>query len=338
VAGAILTAAPATAQPSSEPGDTWRVTVSPFADLWYHGLAVVGFNGFGAHPLYDVAYGRQAARARPDGPLAREAPGLLEVLESDPAFEVLHFVPVYLAELPPDGALAGLRRIADGRETARGVASDGGLAVIAALLPTPAQRRVLGRFLRALEQERSRGLATALAANRTGRMEQLAAMQARWVDTFAPALDPYLTGRGLGGGRILATPALGLEGRFFQGDPGLVRDNVVIVGLGPVDEGPDATLAPVVRELCYPAVRAAFEDVQFRYADRVAASRASDAAATRCGELLLQRALPEALPAYRTRFGLQGPRASAWSSLPDPAEGVAWDAALVRVLNLDGGS
>lgn len=346
LAGAVLTASPAHAAVASGPPEpdattAWRVVASAFADLWYHGLAVVGFHGFGPHPLYDVAYGRKAAQARPQGALTLEAETLRAEFERDPAFELLHFIPVYLAELSPEQALAGLRRMADSRAPGGGLealAGAQGLAVVGSLLPEPEQRTTLLRFVTALEREWARGLEAELLASREARSAQLGALEARWTSRFVPALAPYLEAFGLRGGWIMPSPPLGLEGRFFQGDPRQVQDNVVIVGFPPTVEGHDGTLAPVVRELCYPAVRKAFEAVQHRYDDRIAASRASDAAATRCGELLLENLLPEALSAYRTRFGLQGPQSSAWSPLPDPAEGIEWDAALVRVLNLSGGS
>lgn len=333
--------APAPVQADAMEPSGWRVVSSPFADLWYHGLAVVGYHGFGPHPLYDVAYGRRAVRERPQSPLAVEGPGILSALEQDSAFELLHFIPVYLVDAGPREALDGLRRVA-GARPGSAVELTGPLGsrlqLVARALPQASQRRVLGRLVDALEREWSQGMAGAVAAGADARTGELARLEERWRGTFEPALGGYLGSHGLGGGRIVATPALGLEGRFFQGDLRDPKDNVVVLGFSPDDSNPDAALAPVVRELCFPAVRAAFEFVKDRYVDRVAASRASDAAATRCGELLLEALLPGSLAAYRNRFGLQGPAASAWSSLPDPAEGRAWDEALMRTLNLRGGS
>lgn len=346
LAGESLTASPAgAAAPESRPAvasaENWQVTNSAFADLWYHGLAVVGFHGFGPNPLYDVRYGRQAARSRPDGPLAGAAPELLRELERDPAFELLHFIPVYLAGAGPREALAGLRSVSRSSElssSASDPAMRSGLEVVGALLPEEAQRRTLGRFVDLLEREWAEGLEEEMARRQAADEPKLRALESRWTEVFVPALNGYLGAYGLTGGWIVPTPALGLEGRFFQGDPRSAGDNVVIIGLPSDDEGLDVALAPVVRELCFPAVRAAFQEVQSRYSDRVAASRASDAAATRCGELLLERELPEALPAYRTRFRLQGAPDAAWSSLPDPDERRAWDQALMRTLSLHGGS
>ena len=78
--------------------------------------------------------------------------------------------------------------------------------------------------------------------------------------------------------------------------------------------------------------------VESRYPDRVSASRASEAAATRCGEMLLEAAPPETLSAYRRRFGLTGRSGSAWFTLPDQSATSAWESALRHELNLHGGS
>ena len=59
-------AAPARAAPAPE----WRFTDDAFADLWFHGLAVVGVYGFGPLPLYDASYALDARRAR----AGRESP------------------------------------------------------------------------------------------------------------------------------------------------------------------------------------------------------------------------------------------------------------------------
>jgi hypothetical protein len=314
---------------------------SPFADLWYHGLAVVGFHGFGPHPLYDAAYGREAARRRPEGMLAVQAARFLTEFEKDPAFEVFHFVPVYFANAGALEALQALRQVASARgDTPHGPSESVhlGMDVVANILATTAQRETLGAFVEALEREWATGLRDELGAAEQVRGERFLALEERWQRIYLPALRPYLSEHGLERGWIVPTPALGLEGRFFGGDPDNADDNVVIVGLADGSANVDETLAPVVRELCFPAVRQAFEQVRTRYADRVAASRASDAAATRCGELLLEARLPAALDAYRSRFRLQGSPAAAWSTLPDPTDGQAWDAALRHVLDLGRGS
>src|SRR6266508_390841 len=59
VALAVLLVAPLRAQ-----GRGWTVARSASADLWFHGLAVSGFTGFGALPLYATGYADSVPRAR----------------------------------------------------------------------------------------------------------------------------------------------------------------------------------------------------------------------------------------------------------------------------------
>ena len=53
---ATITATPANAQESAAEPGSWRVLPLPHVDLWYHGLAVTGFDGSGPDPLYDPSY------------------------------------------------------------------------------------------------------------------------------------------------------------------------------------------------------------------------------------------------------------------------------------------
>ena len=102
---------------------------------------------------------------------------------------------------------------------------------------------------------------------------------------------------------------------------------LVAVGLVPAGAGLDAALSSLVREMCYPAVRRAFGPFEGRFQDRIDASRASDLAATRCGELLLEEHAPDKVAVYRARFGLprkgSGP---SFLSTPGNLTGVAaWE-------------
>ena len=329
-------ALPAEALPPQSDAETpsWSVETSAFADLWYHGLAVVGFNGFGPAPLYDMAYGRRARRTRGDAPLIREAEAFRAAFQADPAFEVLHFAPVYLLGATVEQGLEGLRRVATGRSLDPSAGPwTVGAAALARILSTPTQREILGNWVDVLLEEIRLGVADDLAASRSERLQRLSALEERWARFFVPALAEYLNARELDRGAIVVTPALGIEGRL---GPDSASGTVVMVGW--TDADPDELLSSVVRELCFPTVRAAFQAVESRYSDRVMASRASDAAATRCGELLVEAVLPETLPAYRRRFGLTGAPASAWSALPDQSVNGAWDSALRRELNLERGS
>ena len=131
------------------------------------------------------------------------------------------------------------------------------------------------------------------------------ALQDYWNGRVLPALADYLDARGLDRTRVLVTPTLSREGRFFAGNPNDPEDNVVIVGYGP-GVSMEGAAAALVRELCFPVVREAFDQLdadRVRQLGRVGAARLSDAAATRCGRLLLERYLPDEVGHYDARFG-----------------------------------
>lgn len=103
----------------------WAMRSSASADLWFHGLAMARFTGFGAQPLYDPAYpsetrwSRERAGTAPTR-LEQQADGLHDDFIADSSFEVLHFLPLYMVTVDPDEMLAAAARHASpSRPTAR---------------------------------------------------------------------------------------------------------------------------------------------------------------------------------------------------------------------------
>ena len=344
----VCSVTPAAAQSSV----AWSFSDDAFSDLWFHGLAVVGYHGFGTAPLYDPEYALAARRDRAEAGLGattleRQRATFLGAFQGDDAYEVFHFVPLYFAGAGREAAMRVLKEVASG---ARGLPETPGSPtylgreVVSGLLREPHQRRILGLFVQALEEEWT----TVVEPRRAKRAAEigttLARLRGAWVDEWAATLSPFLTREGLAGGAVHVAPGLGIEGRFLERDPS-GRAPVVAVGLataGADAAAPvDGALASLLRELCYPAVRRAFRSFEGRFEDRVAAARASDLAATRCGELLLERYLPAKTAAYRTRFRLpaQG-MGSGFLSASGGTPGVAaWEGqlekALLRELNFD---
>ncbi len=311
--------------PPAAPQVQWSFVDSDFADLWFGGLARIGFVGSGDVSLYDGAYAarvqedKQAAGVAPTR-LDRDADRFRDMFSADPAFEVLHFVPVYFAGLGRDEILDALDGIATepaGIPDAPSMAARFGTTAVATVLTGREQRQILGGFVAALRDEWTRYLAAARARESAERSAAVSGLAARWNEAYAPYLSDYLTGWHLDFGLVLVSPALGPEGRFFQGDPENSADNIVAVAIGAWDGSPDRVLAGVVRELCFPPVRHAFTEADVTFADRSAASRASDRAATRCGELLLEGHAPHLLSEYRAAF--QGQLNSPSQTTDDPA-------------------
>ncbi len=314
----------------------WTLVEAPQVNLWFHGLAVVGFRGFGPLPLYDPGYAGRIRRAKDSlgvfpTALDRQAERFRTAFEEDSSFEVLHFVPLYFAAADRAAMLEALRAVARQRSGVPAVADPRtrfGTAAVAAVLQKPEQRRTLGEFADALDREWQQfygGYWARLGAERGPRVAEL---QMEWDARFAPPLADYLRAQRLDRGIIFLSPALGADGRIFDGDPADRTDNLVAVRFPASGDAPDLPLYAVVRELCYPAVRQALAG-EPASASRIAAERRSSDAAVRCGALLLRARAPALVAGYRRAFAGDTLTASFEAAYPLDA---ALAAALGRLL------
>src|SRR5512147_3215408 len=97
---------------SIDASHSWRVAHDPFVDLWFHSLAVVGFDGYGPLPMYDAQYAARVRAAKAGAHLTtaldRRAAKFHTAFVADSAFEALHFLPLYFAGTDPAVALPAL--------------------------------------------------------------------------------------------------------------------------------------------------------------------------------------------------------------------------------------
>jgi hypothetical protein len=266
----------------------WTVRSAPAVEFWYHAMAIVGMEGFGALPLYDPGYAgavRADREARGLGPTAleRQAPVLRAAFEADSTFELLHFLPLYASTTTPEQLLT---------------ANAPGLA--ASVLRTREQRALFDRFLTAARNDLEAAWNGERRTRAASQNAMLAAVERRWADAIAPAIGGHLQRYGLTSGVIVPVPGLGTDGRFLAGSsqaPALVA---VQLPRDPTHAEDAAFFA--VRELCYPAVRRALATLDLPSADRVAAEALSGRAAVRCGAQLLDQADSALGAAYRGAF------------------------------------
>lgn len=291
------------AQAQSQP---WSFQYVEGADLLFHGLAVVGYQGFSYLPLYDRAYAERVRSAKetkgvyPTG-LDQEAGRFLEAFESDSTFELLHFLPLYFGAASTENVLRALTEVSGGGRT-QSVDSDAafGASVVRTVLQREDQRQVLAEFTEAIWEDWNVFLheySREAADEYNARLERAST---RWNDEIAPAVSAFLETRQMTGGLVIVSPALGPEGRVFAGDPESTDDNVLAVSLAHSETGLGIG-AYLLKELCYPVASNVVATLSLAR-DRIGAERLSGRLAVRCGAELLEAQGSRLAEEYRTTF------------------------------------
>jgi hypothetical protein len=308
----VVAPAPLAAQEPGPPRglpapETWHFSSSPAADLWFHGLAMLGLTGDGALALYDSAYVTRARAARQRaGVQATEldsiGPEFSAQVREDPDLQLVHFLPLYLGGLDPERFLAVVESASRQRfndSVMQGRDARMGVQMIVGSLRRGDARKALQTYAAALESEWRAYYGDWWTADSAARVARTDSIQSLWGAEFSDALDQYFGRTRLDGGNVLLSPALGGEGRLFNPDPGRARDNVVAVRLPAAGEDRRGAAYAVVKELCYDFMDAV------PLGDSVAGVSAdvrSARAAVRCGSLLLEFAAPQHVSGYRRWF------------------------------------
>jgi hypothetical protein len=321
----------------AQDGIGWTFRSSPGADLWFHGLAVIGLDVPGTFPALDPEYAsavRQAKEAAGVYPTAldQQAERLRDEFRKDPAFQVFQFVPLYFADVPRDRMFSALRAVADGRlgdtelidRTARP-----GVGAVARALTSGGQRRALGRLLDLLDVEWQGFYESYWSEHvEAGLASRVAAAGELWSDQIEPAAERFFRARRIDRGIVLVSPAVGPEGRLDEGVPASRSDNVIAAPL-PLEGDVDATVFGALYQACYAIVAEAL-----RAPGVIASDQAGVATAVRCGERLLGRASQDLARRYVETFTRLAPANRAKPGSVDFAEAYALDPALERALDV----
>ncbi len=283
----------------------WLVVDDPFADLWFHCLAVIGNEGYGPLPLYNHAYATRIREAqRQAGPITARPRSAIELrrrLERDSVLELVHFVPLYFVGRDPPIVLRALREALSA--TAAGPAAESrsipspvsatARAVVAAL-SSPSARATFLALIEAADEEWRVVVRLRLGTTAHERQQRIDGLQHAWNDDVIGPLSTALGARGT----IIVSDALGPEGRTVRG----VGDvPIVAVGRNERSADPLAPLFAVVRELSFPLAHATRGPLNGA-GDRTASERASDILATRGGAMLLDALAPALADRYRAVF------------------------------------
>lgn len=281
----------------------WSVRLKPQIDLWYHGLAIVGVDREDLLSRYDRDYAGKIARAKQNRGIGATrldsmAGYFRSQFGSKSEFRLLDQLPLFFGDATPEQMLTALAAVADRQAYRRDKVSpeaSTGAAVAAQAFDRSSLRRVLSRYVEAMEQEwqvfyRDYWIET-VAADATRRSE----LNRFWATTVEPRLDGFLAGRGLDGGTIVVSSAVGPEGRLYVGDLRSGEDNQVVVW-SPPESGPRDPAYRVVKEICYSVVAPAVEDF---IEPKVETISLRMAAAVRCGAMVLDRYAPILSAGYR---------------------------------------
>lgn len=288
----------------------WVFTLASHVDLWFHGMATVDPVGPGPNPLYAPTYppaarGRKEAAGLGQTPLDQRAAYFRNAFRSDPAMEVLHFLPLYFAQAGRVEFFQALEMLADTRDgvpRAPSPRTQFGLSAVGSVLPSSSQRALLGEFVSVLREEWEAFLAEDRRAHMEGWEALRGSAQGLWDGVFGPALSPFLRALHLTGGAVFLTPAIGAEGRIFSGVPRDPSDNVLAVSTPNVTDGARGAVFSMIREFSFPLAREALEPGDESAQDRAETEGLAARAAIRAGALALERLLPEELPAYQQYF------------------------------------
>jgi len=304
--------------------ESWKVRSEADSDLWFHGMAVIGFEGFGPLHMYDTGY---AERVR----AAKRRRGIYPTLldRKSARFEIMHFLPLYFRAPNSDGLLRAIRAIAGEaptRDNTGDPATRDAANAVGSVLASRRQRELLNEFVDVLEDERRVFYEDYERESNGARAAQIAKIQQYWDADLAPALAPYLERSQLGNGLIIVSPALGAEGRFVILGRGNAPRPVIAVRLPSSSADHDGGVPlSAIRELCFPIVHTVIGQHATRKLERVAAERLSSVAAVRCGALALERYVPALTSSYQSQF---------LRAAGSPVTGADLDAAFLRVFNL----
>lgn len=280
----------------------WTIARDPFVDLWFHSLAVVGYDGYGPLGLYDTRYAERVrgakGRTHLTTTLDRRASELRRSLAADSAFEVLHFLPLYFVGQDPLLVLSTLRSaVHETRPALRAGALASAASAIAAALPTPQERDVLVSLLDAVDDEWTTFYRAERASHELDTRRTVRVLQSAWDDRFAGALDGYLGAMGMTRGTILISPAVGPEGRIVNEAGGAT----IVAVSSDASAGENGAALRAVRELAFPLLDRLHAPL-LESTSRVAASRARDAAAVRAGAFILDATDTSLAADYRRLF------------------------------------
>jgi hypothetical protein len=313
--GGIGSSSPSSPAPGSSPvgggGTTsgaprWRVTTLEHVDLWLHGFALLT-SDTGHVPFFERGYKQQVTALKRQrnvfSQLDANQQDLSARFASNPALANAQFLAMYFSSFQEIVNATDLFFRAQGDPRASNDPQvQQQIAMFAANFPQPADRNWLRMFVQGLQDENTRFYQAYWTAEQQTRNSALLAFREQWASRYYPKLARFLNNTQQGGGQVVLSLPVGGEGRTIN--DGRNANMIAVEFPRTADAAPEA-LFVFVHEAVGKLAQEAIADNTSPAEQRSGATNTYVGnGSVRGGALLLQRVLPDLVPAYM-RFYLR---------------------------------
>ena len=285
---------------------TWPVRTGEHVDLWLHSYALLTTDS-NFVPYFRRGYKDKVVALRRQRGISTlldtSRPKLLERINVNPILATgPQFIPFYFSSWDQMRDMAELFVQRNGNPRGADQMTQQYFAVLSASFQTAADREWLKEFVRAVEDESRRFYHDYWVSESRAHASAAARVDSLWHRTWRPALQRFLNNTQQQNGEVYLSLPLDGEGRTVHF--GKVQ-NAVAVQMPDSPQEAEVALYVFAHEIAGSVANTAIED-NTTPAERRAGktSRYEQSAAVRAGALLLEKAMPSAVPGYM-RFYLQ---------------------------------
>ena len=284
----------------------WKVTTYEHVDLWFHGFALLT-SDTGHVPFFARGYKQEIKALKQQKSvytnLDANQQQLSQRFATSPALANAQFVAMYFNSLQELSSAIDLFVRSNGNPRA---ASDPiaqqQIALLAANFPTPADRNWARLFMQSLQDEDSKFYHVYWTNEQQVRGAAFAQVNQQWLSVYYPKLSRFLNNTQQADGELILSIPIGGEGRTINNSK---QSNAVAVEFPKTVETSDEAIFGFVHEVVARLVDEAIRDNTTPAEARSGVTSGYVGnGAVRGGALLLEKTLPDRLPAYM-RFYLR---------------------------------
>jgi hypothetical protein len=288
---------PTTNAPQTRP---WRVTTYEHVDLWLHGFALLT-SDTGHVPFFARGYKQEIKALKRQKNvytnLDANQQQLSQRFAASPALANAQFVPMYFNSFQELSTAIDLfvRSNGDPRAASDPVAQQE-IALLAANFPTPADRNWARLFMQSLQDEDTKFYHAYWTNEQQTRGAAFAQVNQQWLSVYYPRLSRFLNNTQQANGELILSIPLGGEGRTINNGK---QSNAIAVEFPKTVDAADEAIFGFVHEIVARLVDEAIRDNTTPAEQRSGVTSGYVGnGAVRGGALLLEKVLPDRVPAY----------------------------------------